>query len=118
VPLPDVLERPLTAPGPSGYESAPAPVFAQAGRAFSEDVAIDIVGSAIVRRRAAWPAPSGVGQPDRGDDKRRRRRRHVFRPVPLRYVITRSGQVQAAPQGSPNRNRGVFSVDSHDRSRT
>jgi len=46
------------------------------------------------------------------------RGRHLFRPVPLRYVITRSGQVQAAPQGWPNRSRGVFAVDSHDRSRT
>jgi hypothetical protein len=48
VPLPDVLERLLTAPGPSGYESAPA-VFAQACRAFSGDVSIDVVGSAVVR---------------------------------------------------------------------
>ena len=39
-------------------------------------------------------------------------------PVPVRYLITRSGQVQAAPQGWPNRSRGVFVVDSHDRSRT
>jgi hypothetical protein len=45
-------------------------------------------------------------------------RRHFFRPVPLRYVITRSGHVQAVPQGWPNRSRGVFAVDSHDLSRT
>jgi len=41
------------------------------------------------------------------------------RPDPLRrYGIVRSGQVQAAPQDWPSRNRGVFSADSHDRSRT
>ena len=45
MPLPDVLEHLLTAPGPSGYESAPPAVFAQASRAFSEDVSIDVVGS-------------------------------------------------------------------------
>jgi hypothetical protein len=57
VPLPDVLERLLTAPGPLGYESAPA--FAQAGRAFSEDISIDVVGSAVVRVPGATPgAPS------------------------------------------------------------
>jgi hypothetical protein len=63
-----------------------------------------------------------------GVSPRRAGGRHFFRtvprrfgltgPVPLRYGITRSGQVQAAPQGSPSRNRGVFSIDSHDRSRT
>jgi putative aminopeptidase FrvX len=59
VPLPDVLERLLTAPGPSGYESVPAAVFAQAGRAFSQDVSIDVVGSAVVRVPGTTPgAPS------------------------------------------------------------
>ena len=43
---------------------------------------------------------------------------HLVRPDPLRYRITRSGQVQVASQGWPSRNRGVFSDDSHDRSRT
>jgi hypothetical protein len=43
------LERLVTAPGPSGYGSAPVAVFAQARGAFSEDVSIDVVGSAVVR---------------------------------------------------------------------
>jgi putative aminopeptidase FrvX len=49
VPLPDVLRTLLTAAGPSGYETAPAAVFARAGRAFTDDVTIDIMGSAVAR---------------------------------------------------------------------
>jgi endoglucanase len=49
MPLPDVLRRLLTAAGPSGYETAPAAVFTEAGRAFTEDVSIDVMGSAIAR---------------------------------------------------------------------
>jgi putative aminopeptidase FrvX len=49
MPLPDVLRQLLTAAGPSGYETAPAAVFAQAGRAFTDDVEIDVMGSAVAR---------------------------------------------------------------------
>ena len=49
MPLPDVLSKLLTAAGPSGYETAPAAVFAQAGRAFTDDVSVDIMGSAVAR---------------------------------------------------------------------
>ena len=49
MPLPDVLRQLLTAAGPSGYETAPAAVFAQAGRAFADDVEIDVMGSAVAR---------------------------------------------------------------------
>ena len=49
MPLPDVLRKLLTAAGPSGYETAPAAVFAEAGRAFTDDVEIDIMGSAVAR---------------------------------------------------------------------
>jgi putative aminopeptidase FrvX len=49
VPLPDVLHKLLTAAGPSGYETAPAAVFAEAGRTFTDDVSIDIMGSAVAR---------------------------------------------------------------------
>jgi putative aminopeptidase FrvX len=49
MPLPDVLRQLLTAAGPSGYESAPAAVFARAGRAFTDDVEIDVMGSAVAR---------------------------------------------------------------------
>jgi len=49
VPLPDVLRKLLTAAGPSGYEAAPAAVFAAAGREFTDDVAVDLMGSAVAR---------------------------------------------------------------------
>jgi endoglucanase len=49
VPLPDVLRKLLTAAGPSGYETAPAAVFADAARTFTDHVAIDVMGSAVAR---------------------------------------------------------------------
>jgi endoglucanase len=49
VPLPDVLRQLLTAAGPSGYEAAPAAAFADAARAFTDDVAIDVMGSVVAR---------------------------------------------------------------------
>ena len=49
MPLPDVLSKLLTAAGPSGYETAPAAVFTEAARAFTEDVSVDIMGSAVAR---------------------------------------------------------------------
>ncbi len=55
MPLPDVLRQLLTAAGPSGYETAPAAVFAQAGRAFTDDVEIDVMGSAVARVRGTSP---------------------------------------------------------------
>jgi endoglucanase len=55
VPLPDVLRKLLTAAGPSGYETAPAAVFVEAGRSFTDDVSIDIMGSAVVRVPGTTP---------------------------------------------------------------
>ncbi len=49
MPLPDVLRKLLTAAGPSGYETAPAAVFDEAGRAFTDDVSIDAMGSVVAR---------------------------------------------------------------------
>ena len=49
VSLPDVLRNLLTAAGPSGYETAPAAVFAEAGRRFTDDVEIDVMGSVVAR---------------------------------------------------------------------
>jgi putative aminopeptidase FrvX len=49
MPIPDVLHQLITAAGPSGYEAAPAAVFAEAGRAFTDDVSIDVMGSAVAR---------------------------------------------------------------------
>lgn len=61
MPLPPVLEKLLTAAGPSGYESAPAAVFAEAGRSFGAEVEIDVMGSASARVKGsadpANPAP-------------------------------------------------------------
>ncbi len=61
MPLPDVLRQLLTAAGPSGYETAPAAVFAQAGRRFTDDVTIDVMGSVAARvpgtADPAHPAP-------------------------------------------------------------
>ena len=49
MPLADGLRRLLTAAGPSGYERAPAAVFSELGKAFTEDVSIDVMGSALAR---------------------------------------------------------------------
>ncbi|HVL31276.1 MAG TPA: M20/M25/M40 family metallo-hydrolase [Solirubrobacteraceae bacterium] len=49
MPLPDVLRDLLTAAGPSGYETAPAAVFARAARTFTDDVEVDVMGSAVAR---------------------------------------------------------------------
>ena len=58
MPLPEVLRQLLTAAGPSGYESAPAAVFAEAGRRFTDDVEIDVMGSAVARVKGT----SGAGR--------------------------------------------------------
>ena len=55
MPLPDVLAKLLTAAGPSGYESAPAAVFVDAARAFTDDVSVDIMGSAVARVAGTAP---------------------------------------------------------------
>src|SRR5688500_1988828 len=58
MPLPDVLRRLLTAPGPSGYEQAAAAVFREAAAAFAE-VTHDTVGSTVARVPARPPAAGG-----------------------------------------------------------
>jgi len=55
VPLPDVLAKLLTAAGPSGYESAPAAVFVDAARAFTDDVSVDVMGSVVARVAGTAP---------------------------------------------------------------
>jgi endoglucanase len=47
--IPDGLRRLLTAAGPSGYERAPAAVFAELGRNFTDDVQQDVMGSVVAR---------------------------------------------------------------------
>ena len=55
MPLPEVLRKLLTAAGPSGYENAPAAVFAEAARAFTDDVSVDVMGSVVGRVAGTVP---------------------------------------------------------------
>src|SRR3954468_23401353 len=57
MPLPDVLRKLLTAPGPSGYEQAAAAVFRDAASTFAE-VTYDTVGSTVARVPGTGDGPS------------------------------------------------------------
>src|SRR3712207_3773652 len=65
MPVPDVLRKPLPAPGPAGYEQAAAAVFRDAAKAFA-DVSHDTVGSTVarVKRTADGPLLAIVGHID------------------------------------------------------
>jgi len=56
MPVPDVLRKLLTAPGPSGYEQAAAAVFRDAAFAFA-DVTHDSVGSTVARVKGTAGGP-------------------------------------------------------------
>ena len=56
MPLPETLRKLLTAPGPSGYEQAPAAVFRDAAAAFAE-ITFDSVGSSVARVRGTGDGP-------------------------------------------------------------
>ena len=56
MPVPDVLRKLLTAPGPSGYEQAAAAVFREAAAAFAE-VSHDTVGSTVARVKGTGDGP-------------------------------------------------------------
>src|SRR5688572_14533365 len=56
MPVPEVLRRLLTAPGPSGYEQAAAAVFRDAAAAFA-DVTHDTVGSTVARVKGSSGGP-------------------------------------------------------------
>ena len=56
MPLPDVLRALLTAPGPSGYEAAPARVWREAAGAFAE-VSGDVMGSSVARVKGTGDGP-------------------------------------------------------------
>jgi putative aminopeptidase FrvX len=56
MPLPEPLRRLLTAPGPSGYEQAPAEVFRELCAEFAE-VSHDTVGSTVARVRGTGDGP-------------------------------------------------------------
>ncbi len=55
--FPPLLRSLLTAPGPSGYEAAPAAVWREAAAAFAE-VGSDTLGSSVARVPGAGDAPS------------------------------------------------------------
>src|SRR5919201_3574408 len=54
--IPDVLRALLTAPGPSGYEAAPARVWREAADAFAE-VSGDVMGSSVARVKGTGDGP-------------------------------------------------------------
>jgi putative aminopeptidase FrvX len=56
VAVPKLLRALLTAPGPSGYESAPAAVWREAASAFAE-VSSDAMGSSVARVRGSRGGP-------------------------------------------------------------
>jgi putative aminopeptidase FrvX len=56
MPLPEILRRLLTAPGPSGYEQAAARVFRDAAAGFAE-ITYDTVGSTVARVRGTGEGP-------------------------------------------------------------
>jgi endoglucanase len=56
MPLPDVLRGLLTAPGPSGYETAPSRVWREAAAGFAE-VSGDVVGSSVARVAGTGDGP-------------------------------------------------------------
>src|ERR1700742_2031852 len=69
MPIPELLDKLLRAAGPSCHETAPAKVWRDAARAFSDDVRADRVGSSIVRigsrpPHAAGPTLAGIGHID------------------------------------------------------
>src|ERR671919_3231442 len=56
MPVPEVLRKLLTAPGPSGYEQAAAAVFRDAATEFA-DVSHDSVGSTVARVKGTADGP-------------------------------------------------------------
>jgi endoglucanase len=56
MPVPEILRKLLTAPGPSGYEQAAAAVFRDAAASFA-DVSHDTVGSTVARVKGTADGP-------------------------------------------------------------
>ena len=54
--VPETLRKLLTAPGPSGYEQAPAAVFREAAAAFAE-ITHDTIGSTVARVKGTGDGP-------------------------------------------------------------
>lgn len=66
VPVPPLLQRLITAPGPSGSETAPARVWREACSAFAAQVGGDVVGSSYARvpGNAGGPTLAVIGHID------------------------------------------------------
>ena len=66
MPTPELLNRLLRAPGPSGHEAGPAAVWRDDCRTFSEHVSGDVVGSSVVRvpGTAGGPTLAVIGHID------------------------------------------------------
>ena len=58
MPTPELLQRLLTAPGPSGHESAPARVWREGCAGFAAEVGGDVVGSSFARVPGTSGGPS------------------------------------------------------------
>jgi putative aminopeptidase FrvX len=58
LPIPELLERLLTAAGPSGYETAPAEAWRESCRAFATQVGSDTVGSSYARVKGSAGGPT------------------------------------------------------------
>jgi endoglucanase len=58
VPTPELLERLLTATGPSGHEADPSRVWREACAAFTEHVSVDHLGSSVARVPGTAGGPS------------------------------------------------------------
>jgi len=56
VPIPELLRSLLAAPGPSGYETAPAAAWREAAQAFAE-VSTDTLGSSVARVKGSGAGP-------------------------------------------------------------
>jgi endoglucanase len=57
VAIPDALRQLLTAPGPSGYETAPAAAWRAAAEGFGAEVSADVVGSSLARVAGTGDGP-------------------------------------------------------------
>jgi endoglucanase len=57
VPVPELLQKLLTAPGPPGHEGRPARVWREAAEAFADDVTTDRLGTTVARVSGAGDAP-------------------------------------------------------------
>lgn len=58
MPIPELLERLLSAAGPSGHETAPAEIWRESCRAFADEVGSDRLGSSYARVKGSAGGPT------------------------------------------------------------